>query len=241
MVTRIIFDADDTLWHCKRYYEQARTVYRQVLTEAGIPGDAPAIERLKEIDSERAEEHGYAKERFYQSMIIAYERLCEYYDVEESETVKDRLEEVGMSVFREPDLFDHTVDTLERLRQTEARMMVLTGGDEEVQRPKFDVLGSYQDAFEIIRTVNHKNESDWREAARLLGGPDHTWAIGNSLRSDVHPALRAGLRAIHLPQGKWYYERTDVERDDYHEAEDLNEALAVLDRETDLSIPPGES
>lgn len=238
MIARVIFDADDTLWHCKRYYDQARTVYRQVLIEAGLPEEAPTIERLKAIDNKRAEQQGYAKERFYRSMIEAYEQLCDEYSVEPSATVKDRLEAVGMSVFRQPDLYDHTVDVLNRLQQTRASMMVLTGGDDDVQRPKFDVLGPYREAFEAIKVVRHKNEQTWLQTAKALGGPERTWAIGNSLRSDIHPALRAGLKAIHLPQGEWYYEQTDVQRDDYYEADNLDEALGILGRETGLNIPP---
>lgn len=239
-MTRLIFDADDTLWHCQRYFEEARQDYREVLLDEGLPEDAPISETLKTIDEQRVEEYGYAKNRFYESMILAYETLCEQYGLEPSETTKDQLESIGLSVYREPGLYDHTLDTLRRLKQTGARMMVLTGGEEEVQRPKFDSLQGYQNLFETIHVVNHKDEEEWERAARQLGGPEQTWAIGNSLRSDIHPALRVGLNAVHVPRGQWYYEQTDVERSGYHEADNLQEVLNVLDRHTSLAIPSSE-
>ena len=60
--------------------------------------------------------------------------------------------------------------------------------------------------------VKEKNEMAYRELARERQfDPDRTWMIGNSPKSDINPALSAGLNAVYVPHPRtWSLEHEEV-------------------------------
>jgi putative hydrolase of the HAD superfamily len=102
--------------------------------------------------------------------------------------------------------------TLEILARRDYRLIVLTRGIEHEQRAKL-MRSGLSDFFSEIRIVSRKDADTYRAAARELG--DAAGAalcmIGNSLRSDVGPALEAGWRAIHVPAPTaWAHDEADL-------------------------------
>jgi putative hydrolase of the HAD superfamily len=58
-------------------------------------------------------------------------------------------------------------------------------------------------------------EKDARSYAALIReralDPAHTWMIGNSPKSDVNPALEAGIHAVFVPHERtWTLERAEL-------------------------------
>ena len=64
--------------------------------------------------------------------------------------------------------------------------------------------------FAAVEIVSEKDASTYRSVVSkysLLS--DDTWMIGNSPKSDINPALEAGLRAVYVPHERtWHLERT---------------------------------
>jgi putative hydrolase of the HAD superfamily len=110
------------------------------------------------------------------------------------------------------------VQLLEGVRETiEAlngryRLMLLTKGDLFDQESKRCALGprKFFDAVEIVST---KNASTYRTImTRHTIAPEQFVMVGNSLRSDVLPALEAGALAMHIPyEMTWAHEHLDEE------------------------------
>jgi len=93
------------------------------------------------------------------------------------------------------------------LRSEGARLALLTQGDSSVQRQRVFRSG-LADLFRIVRIVTRKSAEDIRALVGELGVPlDSAWMVGNSVRSDILPALEAGIHAIWIKTHVWEYER----------------------------------
>jgi putative hydrolase of the HAD superfamily len=83
------------------------------------------------------------------------------------------------------------------------RLILLTKGDFTVQESRIEGSG-LKDFFCSIRILPHKSVEDFRRAIldnELDAGA--SWSIGNSLKSDINPALAVGLSAIWIPHDTW--------------------------------------
>ena len=66
--------------------------------------------------------------------------------------------------------------------------------------------------FSVVEIVDEKDESTYRQVAAVHQlNPGTTWMVGNSPKSDINPALAAGLNAVFLPHGDtWILEHEEV-------------------------------
>ncbi len=201
----IIFDGDDTLWRTQALYDQAKDQFFDCLQGLGLDRRL-AINTFTRIDVENMATWGFAKQRFPTSMQQAYVQLCQQYAVPINEAVLDKIYRIGYMVFdRKPRLMDNVRDMLHQLRK-KYRLYLYTAGDSEVQRSRVEQsgLGQYFDAI-YIRA--HKNTSELRSVmdSQQLDAA-RTWVVGNSLKSDINPALQLGLQCIWLRGGSWEYD-----------------------------------
>jgi putative hydrolase of the HAD superfamily len=122
---------------------------------------------------------------------------------------------------------------LRLLKSKGYRLGLLTKGDPHVQQKRI-AESNLANFFDAISIVNLKSRDSFRDVVDQLGGtPLSTWSIGNSLKSDILPALSAGLRAIWLDAHVWEYERdhTCVPPSEVVRAAALSEAIdAILSR-----------
>ncbi|MCA9880012.1 MAG: HAD hydrolase-like protein, partial [Thermomicrobiales bacterium] len=70
-------------------------------------------------------------------------------------------------------------------------------------------LGSY---FRHAEIVMEKDAASYRFLAESIGlDPEHTWMIGNSPKSDINPALAAGMNAVFIPHhATWRLEHQEI-------------------------------
>jgi putative hydrolase of the HAD superfamily len=110
-------------------------------------------------------------------------------------------------------LIDGVRETLEYLSRRH-RLVLFTKGDSSEQSGKLDRSGLAA-FFDDTRVVREKDATTYRAAVAELGAPAHeTWMVGNSPRSDINPALSAGLKAVWIPHpDTWRLEHEDVRRD----------------------------
>jgi len=93
------------------------------------------------------------------------------------------------------------------LRAKGARLALLTKGDHELQLRRLQRSG-LRDLFDVIRVVPEKSPAIIRDVVSALGvDVGCAWMVGNSIRSDVLPAIDAGLRAVWIDAHVWEYER----------------------------------
>ncbi|MFW6136017.1 MAG: HAD family hydrolase [Chloroflexota bacterium] len=206
----VIIDADDTLWENNIYYEQCLADFTALMAEEGFDRHE-AEETMGVVERERVPEVGYAPQEFARSLVVTYERLCRQHGRSADAAVAEAAHEIGMTVIEYPTvLLDGVEETLERL-DGRYRLLLLTKGDREVQRRKLarSGLGRY---FDEVHVVAEKDADVFRDlVARYDLRPDRTWMVGNSPRSDINPAVEAGIGAVYVPHpNTWALEVEDV-------------------------------
>jgi putative hydrolase of the HAD superfamily len=204
----VVFDGDDTLWSTEPLYDEARANARSIVSDAGLDGaEWERIERR--VDVENVAKYGFSPVRFPNSCVEAYYQLCHRSAISVDASVVKRVESAAQNVFvRTATLIPHAREVLACLHQRGLRLALLTKGDAVVQRNRVDTSG-LAGLFHVIRIVADKTPATIRDVVQELGGnPTSSWMVGNSVRSDIVPALAAGLRAIWIDAHVWEHERS---------------------------------
>jgi putative hydrolase of the HAD superfamily len=210
MKPTLIFDADDTLWENEAYYQQCITEFGALMATLGL--DRKEAERtVDEVERERVPLTGYGPLPFTENMVIAYQRLCERHGQSVADEVSDRVRQIGQLVMAPPVVLLGGVEETLALLNGHYRLLLLTKGDQQVQEDKLarSGLGCF---FDGVHVVSEKDAQVFRELMTRYGlEPEQTWMIGNSPRSDINPALEAGIGAVHIPHSTtWVWEREEI-------------------------------
>lgn len=205
----VVFDGDDTLWVSEPLYDAARKNAREIVEGAGLSGERwEELQRV--IDVANVEKMGLSAKRFPTSCIEAYEALVlEVKNREVSPQVRESVRLAAEAVFfQAAPLADGAEDVLEELRQTH-QLALLTQGDPTVQRRRIAQSG-LEDLFDLSLGVKRKDQSTFAQVlSRLEANARDSWSVGNSLASDINPALNLGMRAIWVIGHVWEYERRE--------------------------------
>ena len=206
----LIVDADDTLWENNIYYEQCIAAFVELMVDRGFRREE-AERTVEMVERERIPLVGYAPEEFARSLVFAYQRLCERHSRPIKDGVSDEVWEIGQAVMGYPIvLLDGVAETLIRL-SGRFHLLLLTKGDREVQEGKLARSGLGH-IFDGVHIVPEKDAGVIRGLVAEYGlRPERTWMVGNSPRSDINPALEAGIGAIYVPHpNTWHLEHEEI-------------------------------
>jgi putative hydrolase of the HAD superfamily len=203
----LIFDADDTLWENNVYFEEAFDQFCEFLSHSELtPQEIRA--HLDEIEIENAKVHGYGARNFARNLTQCYEKLAEGpWDDNHLEQVVEFAHNI---LGRPMDLIEGVGETLSQLAARH-ELTLFTKGDPEEQNAKIDRSG-LRAHFDHCAVVKEKNCDAYLHLADSRGfDPDRTWMIGNSPKSDINPAIAAGLRAVYVPHLRtWGLEKEEI-------------------------------
>jgi putative hydrolase of the HAD superfamily len=203
----LIFDADDTLWENNIYFEEAFEQFCSYLAHSSL-SPQQVRDVLDEIEKVNAKIHGYGSKNFGRNLAECFRHLAER-DVSERDI--EAVHEFALQILhRPPELIPGVEDTLAYL-SGKHELLLFTKGDVEEQKLKVDRSGLAR-FFGHIAIVREKNEAAYRELALDRDCViERTWMIGNSPKSDINPALAAGLSAVFVPHPRtWVLEREEV-------------------------------
>jgi putative hydrolase of the HAD superfamily len=204
----LVFDADDTLW-------ESNLLFERVIDDFIAWIDHPTLESgairsiLLDIEAANSTAHGYGAEVFLRSLHDCFEQLLRRPPADDD---RARLTELAGPVLA------HTIEpiadvdaTLDELRGRHD-LLLLTKGVEADQHAKIAKSG-LADRFRRIVVVPEKNAAVYEDLVRAEDlDPACTWMIGNSLKSDINPALAAGLGAVFIPnENTWTLEHAELD------------------------------
>ncbi len=199
----LLIDADDTLWENNIYFEQAIHGFIEFLNHSSL---TPAEVRAVIDEFERL--LGYGSANFTNSLVETYRRLAEN-DFRDEDISRVRM--FGEQIRSHPLQFLDDVE--ETLAYLFARhdLILLTKGDREEQLLKVEQSGVERFFREVV-VVHEKDVATYQQIlSQLQLDPQATWMIGNSPRSDINPALAAGLKAVYIPHPHtWHLEHEEV-------------------------------
>lgn len=209
MITTIGFDADDTLWHNETFFHLTQARFATLLSGLAEPAHLSA--RLEAAERRNLGHYGFGVKGFMLSMI---ETAIEVSEGRVQAAVIAEIMEAGREMLRHPvDLLPHAEATLRQLAETH-RLVLITKGDLLDQERKVAQSG-LGDLFAAVEIVSHKTPQIYRAAfARQGAAPEQAMMVGNSLKSDVVPALEAGAWGVHVPHAlTWALEHAESPKD----------------------------
>lgn len=211
MRQRILFDLDDTLAHCNKYFNFILEQFADEMTtwfgSAGISRES-ILEKHTEIDIAGVKQLGFKSEHFPQSFVDTYRYFRDLTGRAASPLEEQNLWKLGLSVYeQEVEPYPMMEETLDALRRNGHELHLYTGGDALIQRRKIDQLKLERYFHDRIYVRQLKNTPAMEQI--LTDGSfdrSNTWMIGNSLRTDVLPALECGIHAVYLKhEREWAY------------------------------------
>jgi putative hydrolase of the HAD superfamily len=229
-LTTIGFDADDTLWQNEQFYQLTEKHFTGLLADHA-EGERVS-ERLLEAERRNLKHYGFGIKGFTLSMI---ETAIEITDGTVPAKVIAEILDIGR------DLLSHPVETMPHARATlEALagcylLVLITKGDLFDQERKLAQSG-LGDLFDAVEIVSDKTAVTYRRIFSKVGdGPERAMMVGNSLKSDIVPAIAAGSYGVFVPHAlTWVLEHVEEPRDAprFHKIEHLGELGALLENLT---------
>ena len=208
-LTTIGFDADDTLWQNEQFFRMTEQRFLAMLAEHG---DASRISaNLLAAAKRNLGLYGFGIKSFTLSMI---ETAIE---VTEGRVPASTIAEIlaaGRDMLSHPiEPLPHARETVEKLAGT-YRLVLITKGDLMDQERKLAQSG-LGDFFDAVEIVSDKTAVTYRRIFSKVGdGPERAMMVGNSLKSDIVPAIAAGSYGVFVPHElTWVLEHIDEPSD----------------------------
>ncbi len=204
----LLIDADDTLWGNNVYFERAIAAFISYLNHHAY-SPAEVRKALNEVERETILTHGYGLTGFTRSLITCFERLSPAPVTEEK--VERILSFARAIEEQEIELLPGVAETLAQLASRH-RLILMTKGNHAEQADKLNRSGLSRH-FSAVEIVQEKDPATYRQViSRHQLAPRLCWMIGNSPKSDVNPALAAGLHAVFLfHKDTWILEHDAVD------------------------------
>jgi putative hydrolase of the HAD superfamily len=220
MIDLVALDADDTLWHNEPLFTSRREQFCELL--ARYEPDGVAEDRLYAVEMRNLRHFGYGVKGFVLSMIeTAIEMTGGRLEAADVRTIIDWGREMLLGPI---DLLDGVADAVESLARDYPIILVTKGDllDQETKLARSGLGG----LFKGIEIVSDKK-------------PERFVMVGNSLRSDILPAVEAGAHAVYVPyEMSWIHERVPDEAlsgANFHQIPHIRELPALLKRLETLS------
>lgn len=221
----LLIDADDTLWENNIYFERAIAQFISFLNHETYTNEQ-VREVLNDIEREAIVTHGYGLHSFAHALGRTFEALS----VEPvTPELHNRVMTFAHEIAAHPvEIIGGVPETLQYLSERH-HLILMTKGHIPEQTGKIERSG-LKEYFAAIEIVAEKDVATYRSIAdKYALTVDRSWMIGNSPKSDINPALGAGLNAVFIPHDNtWVLEHEEV-------AVAMNSELLVLESFSELT------
>ncbi len=207
MSQTLLIDADDTLWENNVYFERAIARFISFLNHHEFSPEQ-VREVLNDVERECIVKHGYGLDSFAHALVDTFERLS---PVPVTPEVDAQVRSIAQTIQNHAiEFLPEVPETLEYLSHRH-RLILVTKGAMREQTGKIDRSG-VKKHFAATEVVAEKDPKIYAHIAEKYDCTHHsTWMIGNSPKSDINPALAAGLHAVFIPHGDtWILEHEEV-------------------------------
>jgi putative hydrolase of the HAD superfamily len=202
-------DADDTLWQSEQFFHFTQREFAALLKDHADPGSLAA--RLLDTEQRNLRLYGFGIKGFVLSMI---ETAVDVTEGQAPAHVIAAIVKLGHQMLAHPiEPLPGVADTLEALCEKHKLVMV-TKGDLFDQERKLAESG-LGELFSAVEIVSRKDAAVYDRIFKTHGeGPARAMMIGNSLKSDVIPALEAGAWGVFVPHPlTWVHEHAEAPSD----------------------------
>ena len=207
LLQTLLIDADDTLWENNIYFERAIARFISFLNHHEFSPEQ-VREVLNEVERECIVKHGYGLHSFSHALVDTFERLSASPVTPE---LHAQIQSFAHTIADHPIEFLPDVPETLRYLMDRHRLILLTKGAIAEQTGKIERSG-LKEYFKAVEIVAEKNVAAYAQMLEKYDLAHHsTWMVGNSPKSDINPALAAGLHAVFVPHGDtWILEHEEV-------------------------------
>jgi len=203
----LLIDADDTLWENNIYFERAIAKFVSHLNHKEFtPEQVRHV--LNDVERECIVTHGYGLRSFAHALVRTFEKLAVDPVMPADH---ERIHSFAHEIAEHP--VEIIPDVPETLRYLASRhhLILVTKGDITEQSGKIERSG-LKEYFAAVEIVAEKNAATYYEVVAKYGlSPDTSWMVGNSPKSDINPALAAGINAVFIPHADtWVLEHEEI-------------------------------
>jgi putative hydrolase of the HAD superfamily len=205
-LTTIGFDADDTLWQNEQFFRLSERRFTELLSDFAEPDHLG--QSLLDAERRNLARYGFGIKGFTLSMV---ETAIEVTEGRVPAAIIQQILDVGRDMLVHPvETLPDVRETLEQLADTH-RLVMITKGDLFDQERKVAASG-LGELFSAIEIVSDKKPETYRRIfARHGDGPERSMMVGNSLKSDVVPAIEAGGWGVYVPHDlTWVLEHVEA-------------------------------
>lgn len=226
----VFFDADDTLWDIENHYRDAIKSIAEKISGQFNLDLTYAINKLQESNIETTKEMGYTRHTFPTAVVRAFVSIANEHDKMitsndilsiyiSADQIHDQIPELKTGV-------ESTISTFNRNGYV---CKIITLGDQVTQSAKIYRSGIWEYIRESI-IVPEKNIETYKNIAKEYNQP--LIMIGNSMSSDINPALQAGWYTIHIPADTWELDNADLvehKEGKFYRVENIKEVIDIVE------------
>ena len=224
----IAFDADDTLWENEALFRQTQDQIADLLRDYVAPDQL--FESLLDVERRNVGLYGFGIKGFVLSFIEAAIEAC---DGHIPQNLIKEIINAGQNMLQHPvDVLPHVQATLDLLAP-QFKLLLITKGDLLDQQRKIAASGLMQ-FFCKSHIVSVKDQATYEAIfAEHNVAPERVMMIGNSMKSDVVPPLKAGAWGTYLPHNlMWDLEKAPAPQSHprYNQCSEISEIPALISK-----------
>jgi putative hydrolase of the HAD superfamily len=232
VIDLVLVDFDDSLVDTAPRLQIARRELFRLLLEHGFTVADTHRVHPDDVDPVMRKQFGLGPARMEPAFRATYEALCRLGNQPIDPAIAERAAEIGRAVAGSPPVFDGALVALTRLSSALPTALYTQSGDHDYQ------FGCVRDAgileilpLERVRVVARKTTEQFRTilAEFDITDPATVWMVGNSMRSDINPAVEAGANAVYIETADpWEFDMVEPFSDGFHTVGSFPEAVDFL-------------
>lgn len=228
----VLVDFDDTLVDTGPRFQNARRWLLTLMGEVGFADDVARDMLYNQVDPSMRLKYGLGPRRMEPAFVEVYRRLCALHGIPVDSDVAERAAELGRACYGPPPAFEGALAALRRLSRELPTVVYTQSGDIEYQLQCVRGAGIVDIITEDrVHVCGHKDADMFIRTVRSYGVTDlaRSWMIGNSVRSDINPALEAGANAILVETtDPWEYDLVEPLSEHFHRVPTFPHAVDLL-------------
>jgi putative hydrolase of the HAD superfamily len=230
---QLIWDFDDTIVKTSVEFDKTNHITAEIISNEVFSvleniNDIKSFQRS--LDMEMVSELGFLPKRYLMSWLLTYEHFLTVTGKRAEKRTKEKIVETVMDVYdRQYDNIPESIPVLKGLKNEGYKMIILTAGEEDVQKRKVEQSGAI-DYVDDIYVFSKKTPQTLKTVMEKYRFTDYVM-IGNSLKSDIYPALENNAWGFHYEQATWEADQYNINKnhEKYVHLSSLNEVPVKLD------------
>lgn len=211
---QLIWDFDDTIVKTSIEFDKTNHIVAQIVA-FDVYGEYTKLEEIKayqrKLDIEMVNQIGFLPNRYLLTWYKTYDFFLNKAGKRANDLVKTKISETVMDVYeRKYENIPDSIPVLRELKNQGYPMIILTAGVEDIQKRKIAQSGAVN-YIDDVYVFTQKTPQTFKLVMEKYDFRDYVM-IGNSLKSDIYPALENDAWGFHYDQVTWEADHYNINK-----------------------------